>query len=162
MKDLVFICLCALGLSIQAQSVLSWAASSNRLANSSFVMTRRTDTTVDVYNFPSNQCQFTPDQLAFGTNRFAVAQISTNPAGWSATTPFSGEVWIVKKPVVVVEQRSTNIFILTSTNLGADAWAFAGSNTVMFPTADAQRYFKAMADLQIRRTNVISYPPAPK
>ncbi|HEV2693416.1 MAG TPA: hypothetical protein VG347_11020 [Verrucomicrobiae bacterium] len=146
----------------QNAALLDWNAATNRLVGSSFVVTRRTDAgALDVYDFPSNQCVFTAAQLADGLNRFAVAQIATNPAGTAALTPFSGEVWVAKSSVVVAEPRSTNIFILTSTNLGLGDWAFAGTNSVTFPTTEAQRYFKAVADLQIRRTNQLTFPTTP-
>jgi hypothetical protein len=159
---LLLCALCVLGMRLPAQALLSWDAAANRLAGSSFVVTRRADAgTVDVFNFPSNQCVFTAEQLADGLNRFAVAQIATNATGAAALTPFSGEVWVAKNSVVVAEPRSTNIFILTSTNLGRGDWTFAGTNAVTFPTIEAQRYFKAVADLQIRRTNQLTFPPTP-
>lgn len=140
----------------------SWTEGINRLANSSFIMTRRSaDGSCDVFNFQTNGGTLGQASLKDGMNRFAVAQISTNNLGNAYVTPFSGEVWVAKNSIVVIEPKGTNIYIVTSTNMGRDGWILAGTNKIAFPPADVQRYFKGIADLQIRLTNQLIFPPSP-
>ena len=148
---------------------LTWAAATNQLAGSEFVMTWRTSAGgFTTTNYPGTNCVWTQDVLALGLNKFAVAQIDTNAAGVAQLTPFSGEVWVEKTAVVQVEPETTNFIIMTSTNLGGH-WDFAGLNSVTFPATQSQQFFKAVGRLKIALTNQLTFggtnpvpmPPTP-
>ena len=148
-----------IGMVARGDVVLGWKPVANQMAGSSTTVWQGNFAPLN-YNAsylspsPSNALVIPDAWLKEGINYFAVQQVATNVNGVAYATPLSGEVRVVKNPAVSVQ-----LPMLTSTNLGKD-WFNVSTQTVIFPTIEAQRFFMA-GQIKIQRTHIISFPPTP-
>jgi len=103
---------------------------------------------------PTNSFTFKETALHEGFNYFAIQQQATNTDGSVGMTDFSGEVQVIKRPMIELATP-----IMTSTNLG-QTWVEATNQRVVFPTDAAQRFF-ITGQMRASRVSQLTFPPHP-
>lgn len=141
----------------RADIVFSWTNCPNHLAGSSTVVWQGTAQPLNYstpYTTAGDTMTFQEGWLHDGVNYFACQQVATNKLGQAIPTSFSGEIQVIKNPMLKVD-----LSIMTSTNLGMN-WANVSTQTVVFPTTDAQRFFMA-GQIKATRASQVILPPTP-
>lgn len=139
----------------RADIVFSWTNCPNHLNGSATIVWQGTAQALNYstpYTTTNDTMVFQEGWLHDGVNYFACQQIATNKLGQAAPTSFSGEIQVIKNPMLKID-----LSIMTSTNLGMN-WVNASTQTVMFPTTDAQRFFMASQIKATRASQVILSP----
>jgi hypothetical protein len=134
----------------------AWQAGTNQLAGSGFTLFESGGGSLvnsKSWTCPTNGAVLTAGQIGAGTGHFVVTQVSTNAQGMAFTAPPSGEVQVVVVPSVAVTP-----YVMSSTDLGQSFTPYAEGSVIVFPTAEAQRFFYAKS---ITPTNQIVIPPTP-
>lgn len=152
------ICHAALG---QSAAVFQWNEAPNRLQNSSFGF--NLNGVLQACNPPSNTCYLAAESFPLNMiSHCSVSQVSTNPAGVSATTPCSGEVLVARSEQIIVSGQMTNVLINYSADLGK-TWQVAGTNAIVVPMTNAKAFYRASAIFltALTKTNKLDFPPMP-
>lgn len=153
---IAILAICA-SINSDADIVFTWKNCPDHLAGSATMVWQGTAQALNYstpYTTMNDTMVFQEGWLHDGVNYFACQQIATNKLGQAASTSFSGEIQVIKNPMLKVD-----LSIMTSTNLGMN-WVNASTQTVMFPTTDAQRFFMA-SQIKATRASQVVLPPSP-